>query len=121
MPSLDCIVCGSCVVDMLCTPVKLSEPIGQGVLHQIDPILITGGGIVSNSGVTMARLGMKVGAFSYVGKDDWAPIVRRLYEREGMDAAHLMEHPTAATSTTVVAIDPSGGGERSFYHCVGAP
>jgi sugar/nucleoside kinase (ribokinase family) len=38
-----------------------------------------------------------------------------------MDTTLLMEHPTAATSTTVVAIDGSGGGERSFYHCVGAP
>lgn len=121
MPPLDCLVCGSCVVDMLCRPVKLDEPIGHGVLHLIDPVVLTGGGIVSNSGVTMARLGMKVGAFTYVGKDDWAPIVRRLYEREGMDTTHLMEHPSAATSTTVVAIDGSAGGERSFYHCVGAP
>ena len=36
-----------------------------------------------------------------------------------MDCSALLEHPTAATSTTVVLIDPSG--ERSFAHCVGPP
>jgi sugar/nucleoside kinase (ribokinase family) len=115
----DCIVAGSCVVDMLCRPVDLSAPIGAGVLHAVDPLLLTGGGIVSNSGVAMARLGMRVGAFSYIGDDAWAPVLRDLYRKEGVDAEPLLPHPNGATSTTVVMIDPSG--ERSFYHCVGAP
>ena len=117
--SYDCVVCGSCVVDLLCRPVKLSEPVGRGVLHQTEPLEITAGGIVSNAGITMARLGMNVAAFSYVGRDAWGPVLRGIYEREQLDAATLTEHPTGATSTTVVAIDPSG--ERSFFHCVGAP
>jgi len=115
----DCIVAGSCVVDLLCKPVSLSQPIGAGELHLVDPIELTGGGIVSNSGITMARMGMKVAAFSYVGNDGWGPVVRNLYRSEGVDDTLLMTHPTAATSTTVVAIDSTG--ERSFLHCVGAP
>ena len=67
----------------------------------------------------MARLGMKVAAFSYVGSDDWAGVIRRRLEGEGIDCSRLLTHPTAATSTTAVLIDPSG--ERSFAHCVGAP
>ena len=62
---------------------------------------------------------MKTAAFSYLGDDDWAPIIRKRYAEEGMDTSALLTHPTSATSTTVVMIDPSG--ERSFYHCVGAP
>lgn len=115
----DCIVCGSCVIDMLCRPVDLDTPIGRGVLHEIEPMLLTGGGIVSNSGITMARMGMKVAAFSYVGDDAWGPVVRGLYESAGVDTSPLMTHDTLATSTTVVAIDASG--ERSFLHTVGAP
>ena len=115
----DCVVAGSCVVDLLCRPAKLGEPIGAGVLHEVEPLLITGGGIVSNSGVAMARMGMRIGALSYLGKDAWAPVVRDLYRSEGIDDTPLLVHPTEATSTTVVMIDPSG--ERSFYHCVGAP
>ena len=115
----DCIVCGSCVVDLLCRPVDLSKPIGAGVLHYADPVVLTGGGITLNSGVTMARLGAKVAIHSFVGDDAWAPVVRNLIRQEGIDDQLLTVHPTAATSTTVVAIDTSG--ERSFFHCVGAP
>lgn len=117
--TIDCVVCGSCVVDILCRPVKLDSPIGRGVLHQCEPIMLAAGGIVSNAGVTMARLGMRVSAFSYLGRDAWAPVVRNLYRAEGIDDSPLVEHETAATSTTVVLIDEAG--ERSFYHCVGAP
>lgn len=116
---IDCIICGSCVVDLLTRPVVLSKPIGRGVLHQCEPIVLAAGGIVSNAGVTMARLGMKVAALSYLGADAWAPVVRNLYRQEGIDDSPLLEHPTHATSTTVVLIEESG--ERSFYHCVGAP
>jgi len=115
----DCVVCGSCVIDLLCRPVDLAKPIGHGVLHEVGPMEVTAGGIVSNSGITMARLGMNVGAFSYVGDDAWGPVVRDIYRREGVDDSPLRVHPSGATSTTVVTIDPSG--ERSFLHCVGAP
>jgi len=115
----DCVLCGSCVVDILVRPVPLSVAIGDGKLIQVEPIEVTTGGIVSNTGIAMARLGMKVSAFTYVGRDDWAGVVRRKYEAEGVDTSRLMTHPTGATSTTAVLIDPSG--ERSFAHCVGAP
>jgi sugar/nucleoside kinase (ribokinase family) len=115
----DCVLCGSCVVDILVRPVPLTEAIGDGKLIVVDPIEVTTGGIVSNTGVAMARLGMKVSAFTYVGRDDWAAVVRHKFEVEGVDTSRLMTHPTAATSTTAVLIDPSG--ERSFAHCVGAP
>lgn len=117
--SYDCIVAGSCVVDLLCRPIRLDQPIGQGVLHATDPVELTAGGIVCNSGIAMARLGMNVGAFSYVGNDPWGAVLRNLLNEQGVDDAPLLTHPTGATSTTVVAIDPSG--ERSFFHCVGAP
>ncbi|MCE5303904.1 MAG: carbohydrate kinase family protein [Planctomycetaceae bacterium] len=116
---LDCVLCGSCVVDILVRPVPLEHPIGGGRLLHAEPIRVTTGGIVSNAGVTMARLGMRSAAFSYVGNDDWAPVIRRRYESEGVDCRGLLTHPTAATSTTAVLIDPSG--ERSLAHCVGAP
>ncbi len=115
----DCLVIGSCCLDLICRPVVLDKPIGGGVLHQTDPMLIAGGGISINAGVTMARLGMDVGILSYVGNDGWAPVLRDLLRKEGVDDAPLVTHATEATSTTIVMVDQSG--ERSFYHCVGAP
>ena len=115
----DCVVVGSCVVDLLCRPVVLDKAIGKSVLYKTEPLIITSGGIVCNSGVTLARLGMRAAAFTYVGNDDWAPVLRSILKKGGVDDTMLIAHPTGATSTTVVTIDPSG--ERSFLHCVGAP
>ncbi len=115
---LDCVVCGSCVLDFLCRPVTLNKPIGEGVLHHVDPIMPVGGGITLNAGIAMARLGLNVGLFTYVGEDKWGPFIRQLCEAEGMDIETLLTRKGGATSTTFVAIDPSG--ERSFFHCVGA-
>ena len=115
---LDCVVCGSCVLDFLCRPVSLTKPIGEGVLHHVDPIMPVGGGITLNSGFALARLGLKVGIFTYVGQDKWGPFIQQLCEAEGIDTQTLLTREGGATSTTFVAIDPSG--ERSFFHCVGA-
>jgi sugar/nucleoside kinase (ribokinase family) len=115
----DCVVVGSCVVDVLARPVPLSEPIGAGRLIESEPLALTTGGIVSNSGIALARLGMRVAAFTYVGDDEWADVIRHRYAAEGIDTSALVTHPTGATSTTAVLIDPSG--ERTFVHCVGAP
>jgi sugar/nucleoside kinase (ribokinase family) len=117
--TIDCVLCGSCVVDILVRPVPLDVPIGGGRLFQADPIEVTTGGIVSNAGIALARLGMRVTAFSYVGQDDWAAVIQRKLTQEGVDVQYLITHRSAATSTTAVMVDPSG--ERSFAHCVGAP
>jgi sugar/nucleoside kinase (ribokinase family) len=110
---------GSCVVDVLARPVPLSQPIGRGRLVEGEPLRLTTGGIVSNAGITLARLGMRVAAFTYVGNDEWADVIRSRYTAEGIDTSSLMMHPERATSTSAVLIDPSG--ERSFLHCAGAP
>lgn len=115
----DCVLCGSCVADILVRPVPLGSPIGYGKLVHAEPITVVTGGIVSNSGIAMTRLGMKTAAFTYVGRDDFGAVIRRRLEAEGMDCSLLLTHPTGATSTTAVLIDPNS--ERSFAHCVGAP
>jgi len=117
--TIDCIVCGTCTVDILVKPFPVEEPIGGGRLICVDPIEATTGGIVSNSGMTLVRLGMRVAAFSYLGEDAWASIVRAKYQAEGMDTSGLISHPTAPTSATAVLVDRSG--ERSFAHHPGAP
>lgn len=115
----DCVVCGSCVVDVLVRPVALDAPIGAGKLVRTEPLMLTTGGIVSNSGITMARLGMRVGVMTYLGDDPWAEVIRDRYEAEGIDTTELLTHPSAPSSTTAVLINPEG--ERTFLHAVGAP
>jgi sugar/nucleoside kinase (ribokinase family) len=117
--NFDCVVCGSCVVDVVVRPVDLETPIGVGRLIRSEPLVLTTGGIVSNSGITLARLGMKVAAFTYVGDDPWANVLRQRYVAEGIDASAVTTRPDSATSTSAVLVDARG--ERSFVHSVGAP
>ncbi len=115
----DCIVCGTCVADILVRPVPLTVPPGAGTLFHVDPIQVTTGGIVCNTGTAMARLGMTVAASSLVGNDVWGDVIRTTLLGEGILTGPLESRADAATSTTAVLIDPSG--ERSFAHHGGAP
>jgi sugar/nucleoside kinase (ribokinase family) len=117
--SVDCVVVGSCVVDVLARPVPLGVPIGGGRLIESQPLVLTTGGIVSNAGITLARLGMRVAAFTYVGNDEWAEVVRHRFAAEGIDTSAVTVNSERATSTSAVLIDSSG--ERSFVHYAGAP
>ena len=116
---IDCIACGSCTVDILVKPVDLNQPLGTDRLIKVAPIESTTGGIVSNSGTALARLGMKTAACTAVGNDDWGQIVRRKLSAEGIDINYVATRTDLPTSTTVVLIDNSG--QRSFAHCQGAP
>ena len=114
----DCAVVGTCVADILVRPVTLGAAVGGGRLFHVDPIEVTTGGIVCNTGIGLARLGLSVAAASLVGDDPWAGLIRERLVAEGIDAGGVEAAPGQATSTTAVLIDPSG--ERSFAHHVGA-
>ena len=119
MTDVDCLLCGTCVADILVRPVPLARPIGGGRLFHVEPIDVTTGGIVCNTGIALARLGLRVAASGLVGADPWAATIRGRLEAEGIDATGLLEDPRRATSTTAVLIGPDG--ERSFAHHTGAP
>jgi len=119
MPDFDCVVCGTSGIDALVRPVDLARPIGAGRLVEVEPLGLTTGGLVCNSGVALRRLGLTVAAAGLVGADLWGGIVRDRLGVEGIDATAIETHPTEATSGSAVLID--AGGERSFAHHVGAP
>ena len=115
----DCVLCGSCVADLLVRPVPLETPIGGGksAPRRADPsdhrrhrlqLRHRHGPARHESRRLQLRRQRRLGR-----------VIRRRLESEGVDCSGLLTHPTAATSTTAVLIDPSG--ERSFAHCVGAP
>jgi len=115
---IDCLVCGSCVADVLVCPVRLDAPLGDGKVIPVDPIEVTTGGIVPNAAIAMTRLGMNVAALGCLGDDEWASMIRRRLADDGIDTAALQTHPNAGTTTAVVLIDAAG--RRSFAYCPGA-
>jgi len=101
-------------------------PKGQfGVLFQpghlisAGPALFCTGGTVSNTGLTLFRLGVPTRLAGKIGNDPFGKIVRGLVERfdPGLSRA-LIEDPAAPTSYTIIISPP--GVDRIFLHCPGA-
>lgn len=69
------------------------------------------GGASANVAVTLARLGLAVGAAGGVGKDRMGEALRRVLEAEGVDVSHVVP-VDAPTGITFVTRDASG--EPSF-------
>ena len=114
----DCVVAGSCVADVICRPVDLRQAPGAETLHPTEPIELIPGGITSNAGITLARLGQRAAVFSAVGGDAWGGLLRGSFEAAGVDTQHLMTFDDKPTSATVVLVDQDG--QRSFLHHGGA-
>ena len=117
--TIDCIVCGSCVADLLCKPVPDDIPLGHKILHEIAPIQLIPGGLTANVSFALAKLGIKTSVFSFVGNDPFGSMLRQQFENKNIDTTALHVHPTAPTSTTAVLISEQG--ERTFLHAKGAP
>lgn len=116
--TIDCVVCGLATVDIVARPVPLDRPIDQCGLIEAERIELTTGGLVSNSGVALARLGARTAALAVVGDDSTGDLVRRTYQGEGIDTSGLVAAPGGATSATIVLVNRAG--ERSFIFDPGA-
>lgn len=116
--AFDCVVAGSCVADILCRPVDLSTPLGIDRLVRTQPIDLTPGGITSNAGFAMARLGQRVAVLTGVGTDPWGKMLRDAFQHEHIDTTNMLTFEAHPTSTSVVLVDVQG--DRSFLHHGGA-
>jgi sugar/nucleoside kinase (ribokinase family) len=116
--TIDCLVGGLATVDIVARPVPLDQPIRQHGLVTAERIELTTGGLVSNSGIALARLGARAAALATVGDDFGGGFVRQKYQAEGLDPAGLVAVAGEATSATIVLVD--GPGERSFIFDLGA-
>ncbi len=115
--NLDAAIFGLIVADIIAAPMDLRSPPPPGGLAITNSITVTTGGNVCNTGVAMAKLGMRVAAAGMVGKDVLGSAVCERLELEGVDTSSIFESELAQTSATVVAVEP--GGERVFFHTPG--
>lgn len=115
---MDCAIFGLIVADLIAEPMNVRTPPPPGGLHLINSITLTTGGNVCNTGVAMARLGMKVAAAGLVGRDVLGAAVIEGLRQANVDTSAVFTTDRAQTSATVVAVEP--GGERCFFHTPGA-
>ena len=102
---------------MIGRPVDLGRLPKRGGLQIIDSVTLTTGGIVSNVGIDLAKLGFRVAAITRVGKDSLGQVVVQQYRAYGIDTTGVIIDAKKQTSATMVCV--SGDGERSFLHTRG--
>ena len=115
--TLDAVVAGVSVVDVIGRPLDLRRPPKPGGLQRIDSITMTTGGNVPNVGIDLAKLGFRVGAVTRVGNDTFGGFLRSQLEMHGITSAGLVLDGTKQTSSTIVGVDRNG--ERTFFHTRG--
>jgi sugar/nucleoside kinase (ribokinase family) len=90
-----------------------------GRLTVVGPALISIGGSVSNTGITLHRLGLPVRLVAKVGDDLFGrELLRQLAQFDPDLGREIVVSPGDATSYTI-AISPPGV-DRTFLHCPGA-
>jgi sugar/nucleoside kinase (ribokinase family) len=85
--NLDAAIFGLIVADIIAAPFVLRNPPAPGGLSLVDSITLTTGGNVCNTGIAMAKLGMRVAAAGMVGTDILGSAVREKLEVEGVDTS----------------------------------
>jgi len=114
--SLDVVCLGIMVADVLARPVsRLPE---RGKLDLVDRIELHTGGCAVNTGIALAKLGVRTAVMGKVGMDGFGDFIIHTLERHGIDTTGVVRDHVANTSATMVMIDPDG--ERSFIHYLGA-
>jgi len=106
---------GICVVDAIAKPINHAPR--TGTLELFDNLTLHVGGCANNAAIAMARLGLPVTAYGKIGRDAFGDIVMAGLLDSGVDAS-AMERCDTNTGFTFVMVN--SGGERTFYHTVGA-
>ena len=96
-----------------------STLVAPGALTVVGPALTATGGVVSNTGLALNRLGITPLLIAKIGTDTFADIVTGLLRAEHPSLGEgLIAEDDCDTSYTIVFSPP--GTDRSFFHCPGA-
>jgi sugar/nucleoside kinase (ribokinase family) len=114
----DAVVAGHISLDLF---PELPGPVAYepGRLTVVGPALISTGGSVSNTGISLHRLGVPVRLVAKVGADLFGrAVLEALAELDGDLASEIVVSQTDVTSYTIAISQP--GVDRTFLHCPGA-
>jgi sugar/nucleoside kinase (ribokinase family) len=106
---------GIYVVDAIAKPIDRVPR--TGTLELFDHLTLHVGGCANNAAIAMARLGLSVAAYGKIGRDAFGDIVMDGLLESGVDASAMLR---CDTNTGITFVMVNSGGERTFYHTVGA-
>jgi mannitol-1-phosphate/altronate dehydrogenase/sugar/nucleoside kinase (ribokinase family) len=96
---------------------SLDEILRPGALIEMNGVVVSPGGAVTNTGTNLAKLGIETALVALTGTDEFGEIVRSSLEGYA-DVSGIGVTNEAATSYTVVLAPP--GRDRVFLHDTGA-
>lgn len=121
MSRVDAVVAGHVCLDIIpqLAPGDLSELIAPGKVAEIGPVTLETGGVVSNTGRALHRLGISTRLMGKVGDDPFGRIILDLFRADDPALVEdMIIAPGEASSYTIVLSPP--GTDRFFMHCGGA-
>jgi sugar/nucleoside kinase (ribokinase family) len=93
--------------------------LAPGRMTEVGPAVLSTGGVVSNTGLNLHRLGIATALIGKVGKDLFGQAILDLVRRYGEELADGMVVTPDAVSAYTVVINPPQT-DRAFLHCSGA-
>lgn len=112
----DVVCVGILVADMFASP--LTDLPKEGELRLVDEIYPDTGGCAANTGVSLVKLGGRVGLIGKVGDDIFGEFIIKDMTAKGLDARGVKVSQTMPTSRTMII--PVTGQDRRFIHVIGA-
>ncbi|MGH2344249.1 MAG: carbohydrate kinase family protein, partial [Chloroflexota bacterium] len=106
-------VCGTLVADIRVRPFDPVDAARHGDLRDVDEVRLAVGGLVGNTGMALARLGVSTAALGRLGDDPIGDVMAAELVRAGVLTNSLTREPNTLTSTVLVCVD--GAGERTFH------
>jgi len=114
------------MAEVVCLGILVADVIGKpfqhlpekGKLLLVDRMELHTGGCAANTGIALAKIGVKTAVMGKVGDDGFGDFMVSRLQKNGIDPNGVVRDPDTATSATMVLVHPDG--ERSFIHYLGA-
>jgi len=116
--SPEAMVCGTLVADIRVQPFVPIGPWARARVRRVESIRMLPGGIVANTGLALARLGIKTGLIGRLGHDAIGDVLLAAFRDAGLGVEHLRRMPDVPTAPVIVCVDPAG--ERTSHYAEGA-
>ena len=116
----DVVVAGHLCLDLIPTfsgQRNLADLLVPGKLNRVEALAMSTGGPVSNAGIALHKLGLRVRLMAKVGNDFLGRATRDFLATYGLEAG--VEPVEGRISSYTVALAPPGT-DRIFFHCSGA-
>jgi sugar/nucleoside kinase (ribokinase family) len=118
--SIEILVGGHLCLDLIpgMSHVTAKDMITPGRLYNIEPIAVSTGGAVSNTGLALHRLGVNVQLLATVGDDLIGQMILMYLRLRDPTLAELIKIKSGEPSSSTIALSPENA-DRTFLHCTG--